>query len=153
MVRLRVGGHYRARDRADGWELQVSFDGGRSFRKVDRCAGPTPGHSQYVSVTDVPAGTRTALVRWSGRQRDTTCLFGFRIDADYREPSGGFAPMKVTYVWSERGVEKRHVHVARTPDESYRIDCVDRPVMRTLIVERVRASEPGPTFRTGAEQP
>jgi hypothetical protein len=135
MTRLRLGGHFRARDERDGWDLQVSFDGGKSFRTVERLAGPVKGHSQYVTVSDLPPGTRSALVRFAGTQRNTTALFGYRIDADYREPHGGFTPVKVTYVWEEGGVEKRDVHIARKPEETYAISCKEKPVMKSIVVE------------------
>jgi len=135
MTRLRLGCLYRARDAADAWDVQVSFDGGKTFRPIERFAGPAVGNSKYVTFSDVPAGTRSALVRWSGTQRNTTCLFNLRIDADYREPQGGFRPVKVTYIWNEAGVEKRHVHVATKPEERYVIDCAARPVMKSLITE------------------
>ena len=135
MDRLRFGGHYRARDEKDGWDMQVSFDGGKTFKTIDRCAGPTPGSCKYVTVSDIPPGTKSALVRMSGTQRNTTCMFIFRIDADYKQPYGGFRPVKVTYVWEEGGVEKRDVHVAAKPQESYKIDCKEKPLMKSLIVE------------------
>jgi hypothetical protein len=75
-------------------------------------------------------------VRWTGTRRDATCLFSLRIDADYREPHGGFAPLRVTYVWEEDGIEKQHVHVATHPEERYTIDCGPHPRMTRLIVER-----------------
>lgn len=135
MTRLRFGAHYRARDVRDGWDLQVSFDGGKSFKPAGKLAGPTPGSSHYVTFSDVPPGTRSALVRYAGTQHNTTCMFDFRIDADYREPHAGFRPVKVTYVWTEAGVEKRDVHVARQPSEKYFIRCAAEPVMKSLIVE------------------
>ncbi|HTE20544.1 MAG TPA: hypothetical protein VK689_19430 [Armatimonadota bacterium] len=135
MKRLRFGAHYRARDERDGWDLQVSFDGGKSFKTVDRCAGPAVGNSKYVTYSDIPPGTRSALVRFAGTQRNTTCLFDFRIDADYREPHGTFRPVRVTYVWDEAGVEKRDVHVAARPTDTYRIQCAGKPTMKSLIVE------------------
>jgi hypothetical protein len=138
MVRLRLGGHYRARAPRDGWNMQVSFDGGKSFKTMGRLAGPTPGNSQYLTFNQIPPGTRSALVRYSGTRENTTCLFGFRIDADYREPQGGFAPIKVTYVWQEDGADKRHVHIARQPEETYSITCKTRPLMKSLIVERAQ---------------
>ena len=116
MTRLRFGGHYRARDKADRWDVSVSFDGGKSFRDVEPYAGPTQGKCQYATVSAIPPGTRAALVRWSGHQRNTTCLFFLRIDADYRQPQGGFRPVKVTYVWQEGGVRKKDVHVSRRPN-------------------------------------
>ena len=138
MVRLRFGCHYRARDAKDGWDMQVSFDGGKTFKTVDRAAGPFKGNCKYVTVSDIPAGTKEAVVKFSGQQRNTTCIFDFRIDADYKEPSGGFAPVKITYVWDEGGQEKRDVHVARKPDETYTIECAAKPTMKSLVVERAK---------------
>ena len=89
---------------------------------------------QFV-FTDVPPGTRSALVRWTGTRRNTTLIFMCRIDADYVEPQGGFRPVKVTYIWDEAGREKRNVHVAKTPNETYTITCAARPAMKRLIVE------------------
>jgi len=136
MTRLRFGGHYRARDKADGWDLLVSFDGGATFRKAGRLEGLTAGFCRYVTLADVPPGTRDALVRFSGRQRNTTCLFQVRIDADYRQPAGGFAPVKVTYVWEENGQERKDVHVARAAEETYTLRCAARPLMKSIVLER-----------------
>jgi hypothetical protein len=135
MTRLRFGGHYRARDARDGWDLSVSFDGGDTFVSVDRFEGPTQGRCQYVTVEDVPAGTREALLRWSGQQYNTTCVFNLRIDADYVEPHGGFRPVKVTYLWSEGGVDKEDVHIAKAPEETYHIECTGEPRMKSIILE------------------
>jgi hypothetical protein len=135
MTRLRFGGHFRLRDKADKWEAQVSFDGGKTFKTVDTYTGPCQGKCQYMTVSDVPAGTREAQVRWCGYQRNTTCLFLARIDADYQQPGGGFRPVKVTYVWEEGGLEKRDVHVASKPEESYQITCQSQPEMKSLVLE------------------
>jgi len=136
MTRVRLSAHFRARAPEDGWTIAVSFDGGRTFRTITRLAGPTAGHCRYLTFDRVPPGTRTARVRWIGTRKSATCLFSLRIDADYREPQGGFAPLRVTYVWEEAGIEKRHVHVARRPNETYTIDCAARPRMKRLVVER-----------------
>ena len=60
-----------------------------------------------------------------------------RIDADYREPAGGFVPVQVTYVWDEGGVERKDVHVANKPEETYAITCDSTPLMKSLIVELI----------------
>jgi len=135
MTRLRLGGHYRLRDKRDQWEMQVSFDGGKSFKTVDTQTGPFQGICKYIEVKDIPAGTTEAQVRWVGVQRNTTCLFLVRIDADYVQPYGGFRPVQVTYVWEEGGLEKRDVHVARKPEESYTIRCEGNPAMKSIILE------------------
>jgi len=136
LTRLRLGAHWRARDAREGWEMQASFDGGKSFRTVGRMPGPQPGSCTYVSTDDVPKGVRKALVRFqSTRQRNTLCIFDLRIDADYAEPHGGFRPVRITYIWHEGGAEKRHVHVAQKPQEAYTIRCGDQPVMKTLVLD------------------
>jgi hypothetical protein len=135
MTRIRVGIFYRARDPRDSWDISVSFDGGKAFQPVGRCAGPTVSMGASFVVENVPPGTREALVRFAGKQRNTTMLYNVRIDADYAEPHGGFRPVRVTYVWEEGGQEKRHVHVAAKPHETYQINCAERPTMKRLTVE------------------
>jgi hypothetical protein len=135
MKRLRIGSFYRARDARDVWEVQVSFDEGRTFKTVDRLVGPFVGMGQYTVVSDVPVGTRSARVRFSGTQRNTLLLQNARIDADYTEPRGGFRPVKVTYQWEENGQPKQNVHVVRQPAEAYAITCAEKPVMKSIILE------------------
>jgi hypothetical protein len=135
MVRLRFGAHYRARDAKDGLDYQVSFDGGKTWKTVDRAAGPTAGDCKYVVFGEVPAGTRQALVRFTGTNRNATGIFNFRIDADYREPHGGFRPVKVTLTWEENGQPRQHVHVARQPEETFAIVCTTQPVMKAVTLE------------------
>jgi len=135
MVRLRLGCHFRTRDERDAWEIQASFDGGETFTALERFAGPTPGSSRYITAEDIPPGTRSALVRFAGTQRNTTCIFSYRIDADYREPNGGFRPVRVLYKWVENGQVRQHTHVAREPHETYTIHCEDTPVMHSLSME------------------
>src|SRR5262245_32426795 len=135
MVGLRLGAHYRARDARDGIDYQVSFDGGKSWKTVDRAAGPTPGDCKYVTFTNVPKGAREALVRFAATSRNATGIFNFRIDADYAEPRGGFRPVRVKYAWEEGGTAKEHVHVARKPSETYTIQCAGKPVMKSITLE------------------
>lgn len=135
MTRLRFGGHFRARDKRDRWDVAVSLDGGRSFKDADSYVGPTQGKCKYTTFSDVPPGVKEARIRWRGEERNTTCLFLLRIDADYREPCGGFRPVKITYVWDEGGVEKRDVHVAARPQESYTIRCQSKPEMKSIVLE------------------
>ena len=136
MTRLNVLTHYRARSKRGGWEVTVSFDGGKTFRKVVSCPGPTPFHGKYAVVDDVPPGTRSARVRWAGvADRNATMLLNHRIDADYKLPGAGFRPVRVTYLWEEGGIEKRDVHVARKPQETYTITCGSAPEMKSIVLE------------------
>lgn len=135
IVRLRFGGFYRLRDKQDQWEMQVSFDGGKTFNPVATQTGPYQGICQYLTVTNIPPNTRAAQVRWVGKQRNTTCLFFLRIDADYKQPQGGFAPIKITYTWEEDGVEKKDIHIAKSPNEVYKITCKTKPTMKSIALE------------------
>jgi len=135
MVRLRFGTMYRARDAKDGIDYLVSFDGGKSWKTAGRAAGPVQGNCVYVTFADVPAGTKEALVRFAATSRNATGIQNFRIDADYKEPQGGFRPVKVTYLWEEDGKPKQDVHVAKKPDETYTITCAAKPVMKSIVLE------------------
>lgn len=134
MKRLRVFSHYRARDKDDGWTVDVSFDGAKTWVKAGRCDGPAVFDSRYFTVSDVPPGTKSALVRWTGAQRNALRLFNFRIDADYAQPNGGFRAVKVRYVWEEDGKEKTHEYVCRSPRETYIINCQGKPTMKSLTL-------------------
>lgn len=135
MVRLRMGGFYRLRDKNDQWEVQVSYDNGKTFKTVDTQTGPYQGICRYITVSDIPAGTKAAQVRWVGKQRNTTCLFLARIDADYKQPAGGFRPVQVTYLWEEGGIEKKDAHTAAKPSDTWKIQCDGKPTLKSLIVE------------------
>jgi hypothetical protein len=135
MVRLRFGAHYRARDAKDGIDYLVSFDGGKSWKAAGRAAGPTPGNCHYLTFSEVPAGTKEALVKYAGTSRNATGILNFRIDADFKEPQGGFRPVKVIYAWEENGKAMQDVHVARKPEETYTISCAVRPVMKSITLE------------------
>ena len=41
----------------------------------------------------------------------------------------------MTYVWEEGGVEKRDVHVARSPKETWTIKLESTPVMKRLVLQ------------------
>jgi hypothetical protein len=135
LLRIRMGAHFRARDARDGWDYLVSFDKGATWKTAGRASGPTAGDCAYVTFADVPAGTREALVRFAGTSRNTTLIHDLRIDADYREPRGGFRPVKVTYAWTENGQEQKNVFVAKKPQETYTITCAEKPVMKSIVLE------------------
>jgi hypothetical protein len=135
MKRLRIFSFYRARSEKDRWQVAASFDGGKTFKDVGVMEGPFKAMGKQFVVTDVPPGTTSAMVRFTGTQAEAALLFNVRIDADYDEPHGGFAPIKVTYVWEENGAEKRDVHVARSGAESWTIHCDSKPLMKSLVVE------------------
>jgi hypothetical protein len=136
MTRIRIGAHYRARGPKDVWDISASFDGGKTFQSIGKLEGPYPGYSTTMALTQVPAGSRKALVKVVGTEKNTLVLFDLRIDADYKEPAGGFAPIKVTYTWTENGQERQDVHVAKSAEEEYVIKCTAKPTMKSIVMER-----------------
>lgn len=139
MTKLSVMTHYRARDQRGGWDVQVSYDGGESFASIAKCPGGTPFFGVFAETAAVPPGTRSAIVKLAGTTGfNATMIFNLRIDADYAIPNAGFRPVKVTYLWEEGGIEKKHEHVARTPRETFTITCESRPTMKSLIVEQAQ---------------
>ena len=140
MKRLRFGTFYRLRDKRDVLDYQVSFDAGKSWRGLEHLTGPgygpTQHGTQWTTVSDVPAGTREARVRFAMESVNTTMILVMRLDADFEEPRGGFAPVKISYTWEENGQEKRDVHVARGPEETYHITCAGKPLMKSITLER-----------------
>jgi hypothetical protein len=136
ITRMNILTHYRARDRRGGWDVQVSFDNGQTFRSASRCEGGRVAFGNYVELNDVPAGSRSAVVRWVGTTGyNATMIFNHRIDADYRLPQAGFRPVQITYLWDEDGVPKKDEHVARQPAETYQIRCAGKPIMKSIILE------------------
>ena len=73
--------------------------------------------------------------KFSGTSRNATGFLNFRIDADYREPAGGFRPVKVTYRWDEEGKAKEQIFVAKKPDETWTVTCAAKPVMKSIVME------------------
>ena len=138
MTALRLCACYRTWGDDDTWNLDVSYDDGKTWKKAGEGPGQNRGRQAYLVVKDVPAGTRDAKVRFTGKSLAGNMLGSFRVDADYTDPSFGFRPVKVTYVWSENGEEKRDEHVARKPDETYKITCAAKPVMKSLTVELIQ---------------
>jgi len=141
MARLRVSDYFISQGQDSMFLIEVSFDDGKTWKTVDQ---PTKDDlyqegrkfvARYVTASDVPPGTRAALVRYRAVGNSTKSLCNARIDADYKEPAGGVSPVQVTYLWQEGGVEKKDVHVAKTAEETYTITCGATPVMKSMILE------------------
>jgi hypothetical protein len=41
----------------------------------------------------------------------------------------------VTYLWGEGGVDRQDVHIAESPEETYRIECAGEPRMESITLE------------------
>ena len=139
MTRLRLFAYWQSATPADGVDIQVSYDGGKTFRDACKFGKSEPCDSRYVEVTNVPVGTRSAMVRYALTKANSVNLWNYCIYADYKMPDSGFAPIQITYVWEEKGQEKRDVHVAIKAGETYKIVCEDEPTMKSILLERADA--------------
>jgi hypothetical protein len=141
MTRLRLSDYFLSQGKDSFVLIDVSFDDGKTWRNVDTPTekdlgvGPRFYCGRYAVVSDVPPQTRSAQVRYRSVGVNTVAVCNARIDADYKEPAGGFRPVQVTYVWEEGGLDKRNVHVAKSPEEDYVIKCDATPTMKSLILE------------------
>jgi len=135
ITRLRMSAGVRNWDDQSSWDLQVSFDGGKNFKAIGHVAPAKAGNSCHAVCTDVPANTRKALARFAGHKKGESILLAFRVDADYKEPQGGFAPVKITYTWDENGQENKDVRVVKQANESYSISCTAKPAMKSIVLE------------------
>jgi hypothetical protein len=138
ITRVRMNLGYRLRDANDSYTILLSFDDGKTFKQIGRLSGPTAGCTKYLTFSDVPPGAPAALVKLEGKEVNTVCLFGLRIDVDYKEPAGGFRPVKITYLWEENGGTKTDVHVATQPRETYEITCGPKTVVKSFMLELAR---------------
>ena len=135
MTKLRIGCSYRSWVPEDGVDIEVSFDGGKTFKAVSAFGKSESFANRYVEVTDIPAGTMAAQVRYVARVKSALQWYNFHINADYRQPNAGFRPVKITYAWDENGQEKTDVHVAQKPQETYTINCQTKPTMKSISLE------------------
>ncbi len=135
MTRLRICPVYRAWSDKDSWNVDVSFDGGKTFKPAGATPTQAGGRQNYLAISDVPRDTTAALVRFTGKSSAGNMLYSFRIDADYTTPAFGFRPVKVTYTWEQDGQEKKDEHIAASPDETYKIVCDSKPRMKSIALE------------------
>ena len=110
---------YRLRDASDSYTILLSFDERQDVQAGRALTGPTAGYSKYITFAAVPPGANGPGE--AGRQGGQYGLPVRPADRlDYKEPAGGFRPVKITYNWEENGQAKSDVHVATQPRETTR---------------------------------
>lgn len=135
ITRIRMSLHWRCRDPKDYFEISASFDGGKTWKSVKKLGQGQPANGAYFTFSDVPPATKEAQIKIAGVQVNTCCVFDLRIDADYKEPNGGFRPVLVTYVWEENGQQKKDGHVCKTADDTWTIKCGPKTVAKSYSLE------------------
>ena len=140
ITRLRVSDHFSSMAADTQFVIDVSFDDGKTWKTVntptaaDFAGKPRFFIGRYCIVTDVPAGTRAALVRYRGLGKGTLVLNNARIDADYKEPAGGL-PSRAGHL----RLDGRRGREARRPRCQ-----VARGVLHDQVRRDARDEEPDP---------
>lgn len=132
---IRFGGSFRARSPEDVIRLQVSDDEGRTWKEAATVRGPFAGFTHFTRFTGLEPGATRALVRYAFDGPGTLGIFVFRIDVDYTDTTASSRPVKVTYAWEEKGVERQHEQVISRYPTSYAIDAASAPLMKWIRVE------------------
>ncbi|MCL2647654.1 MAG: hypothetical protein FWD61_11705 [Phycisphaerales bacterium] len=136
ITRMNILTHYRARGAKSGWDVQVSYDNGKTFTSVTKAQGPTAFNGNYVVLKDIPPHTKSAKIRWQGfGGSNGVMIFNLRIDADYQLPASGFRPVKVTYLYDEAGAAKTNEWIVTKPADTKKIHCDVKPTMKSIILE------------------
>ncbi|MCL2645750.1 MAG: hypothetical protein FWD61_01950 [Phycisphaerales bacterium] len=154
ITRVRFAAHWRARNNTDGYVVSASFDAGKTWKEMAKFDLANSAKSGYFVFTDVPANSRTVQVKFDGTQSHSTEIFDLRIDVDYKEPAGGFRPVKITYAWEEgvppalppakgkaapaekpHGTPKTAEHICYSPEETWTIHCGPGTVVKSYTVE------------------
>ena len=137
LKRIRIAASYRARDKRDSYAVDISFDKGKTWKPVGTLAGPGRTLCTNLLFSKVPPGATRGQLRFTAKVINTLNLSDLRIDCDYKLPNGGFRPVQVTYLWEESGAEKKDVHVATKPLETYTINLAAEPKLRSIVLELV----------------
>ena len=106
MTRIRMGGFYRARAPRTATRCRSPSTTARPSDLSARWPARSAATRNTRRLDKIPAGTKSVKVRFAGRTQNTTMMFNFRIDADYKLPNSGFAPVQVTYLWEEGGARQ-----------------------------------------------
>jgi hypothetical protein len=152
MTRLVYGGRFYNRAPRAEIRLAHSFDDGRTWIETYALTSTEPPWDviHYETVNSLPAGTRSALVRYrlkADQAGPAACsIYGVRMEANHVPVSAGFQPLEVTFRWNE--VQPDRSLVARSQTQRveqvpfrYTIDTAgaDHPVVDSLQVQLAAA--------------
>ena len=158
MTRLTYGGRFYNRAPRAAVRLAHSLDGGQTWSETYALTSTEPPWDviHYETVEPLPAGTRSALIRYSLNASEagpSACsIYAVRMEADHVPAAPGFQPLEVTFRWQEVQPDRSTVSRSHTQ----RIDQVpcryplntggaDHPVVESLQV-RVADAEPAAPY-------
>jgi len=144
ITRIRIGAAYRCYNANDAFLAQASFDEGKTWIDFGKLDGVGRGMSKTLVLEGAGAGAagkaasagakipaKATSVQVRTNKQGGPDLADLRIDVDYKEPNGGFLPIKITYDW-EGGSD---THIAKTPTDNYVIKCANKPQLKSITME------------------
>lgn len=148
MIRLIYGGRFYNRAPKATIRMAHSLDGGKTWVETYALTSTEPPWDviHYETVGNLPAGTRSALVKYtlnaSEAGHSACSIYAVRMEANHRPVAPGFKPLEVTFRWNE--VQSDRSLVSRT--HTQRVDKVpcrytintgggDHPVVESLQVK------------------
>jgi len=158
LTEVHIGG--RLYNRAPGSHIDYlhSFDGGRTWTEDYSLRDTSmPWDVIYTATVPAPEGVRSVLVKYvlsSSEAGPASCsLYAVRMEADYQPADATFAPLEVTFRWSERQEDyslkqRSHTHVVTKLPTRYAIDVggADHPIVESL---RIGPAGSDPAVRPG----
>lgn len=155
LTRIEYGGRLYNRAPKSRIEFRHSFDGGATWIQTYALTNTAQPWDviHYESVDAIPAGTRSALFKYSlvspTAGSDACSLYAVRMEANHQPADAQFQPLSVTFRWSERQpdyslVERSHTEIVPRLPHHYVINVggADHPVMSSLSVSTA-SSAPG----------
>jgi len=154
LTQVQFGG--RLYNRAPGSHIDYlhSFDGGRTWT-TDYSLSDTemPWDVIHYVTVPAPAGARSVLVKYllsSPEAGQAACsLYAVRMEVNYQPADATFAPLEVTFNWSERQEdyslkERSHTQLISKLPARYTINVggADHPVVNSLCIARHDATAP-----------
>jgi hypothetical protein len=154
VTRLTYGGRFYNRAPKAAIRMAHSLDGGRTWSETYALTGTEPPWDviHYETVSPVPAGTRSALIKYSLNAAEaghSACsIYAVRMEANHQPVAPGFKPLEVTFCWKEMQSDRSTVsrsHTQRVDQVPFRYTInaggADHPVVESLRVN-VAGSEP-----------
>jgi hypothetical protein len=147
IARVTYGGRIELRDTKGHLDFLHSFDGGKTWQTdlvFNDSKAPWEA-IRYVTLKDVPPGTRSVLLKYSLNctTNDGRCcsLYAVHMEADHKLAAPSSQPLEVTFTWSERQkdyskVQRSHTQLVEKFPFTYKIDVggYDQPIVDSLIV-------------------
>ena len=157
---INYGGRLSNRGQGSHIDFLHSFDGGKTWKQDYSCTDTNPPWDivHYEVVTDIPAGTRSVLFKYSmsspgmaaaavedprdeAVQPEYASIYAVRMEVNHKLGAASKTPIEVTFEWSERQedyslVKRSHTQLVEKLPMTYTINVggADHPIVDSLTV-------------------